>query len=116
MNSVERVKELCKEKNIPISKLEKDLGYANGYVGQLKKGSFPDDRLKKISEYLEVSIDYLLGDSKQYFTNCETARIAQEILDNKELRILFDASRDATPEDLLFAAEMIRKIKTNKNF
>ena len=31
VNSVERVKQLCKEKEIPISKLEKELGYANGY-------------------------------------------------------------------------------------
>ena len=35
MNSVERVKALCKERHIAISKLERDLGYANGYIGQL---------------------------------------------------------------------------------
>lgn len=45
MNSVERVKQLCKERKIPISRLEKDLGFANGYIGQLRKGTFPDDRL-----------------------------------------------------------------------
>lgn len=45
MNSVERVKEICKERKIPISKVERDLGYANGYIGQLKKGVFPADRL-----------------------------------------------------------------------
>jgi hypothetical protein len=28
MNSVDRVKAICKERNIPISKLEKDLGFA----------------------------------------------------------------------------------------
>lgn len=37
MNSVERVKAICKERKIPISKMERDLGYANGYIGQLKK-------------------------------------------------------------------------------
>lgn len=29
MNSVERVKAICKERKIPISKIERDLGYAN---------------------------------------------------------------------------------------
>ena len=60
MNSVERVKQICKERKIPISKLEKDLGFANGYIAQLRKGTFPDDRLAKISEYFDVSVDYLM--------------------------------------------------------
>ena len=41
MNCVERVKQICKERKIPISKLEKDLGFSNGYVGQLKKRILP---------------------------------------------------------------------------
>lgn len=60
MNSVEKVKQLCKEKGIPISRLEKNLGFANGYIGQLKKGVFPDDRLKKIADYFGVSVEYLM--------------------------------------------------------
>jgi SOS-response transcriptional repressors (RecA-mediated autopeptidases) len=60
MNSVERVKLICKERKIPISKLEKDLGFANGYIGQLKKGSFPDDRLSAIADYFGVTVDYLM--------------------------------------------------------
>lgn len=60
MNSVERVKEICKNRNIPISRLEKDLGFSNGYIGQLRKGMFPADRLALIAEYLEVSVDYLM--------------------------------------------------------
>lgn len=59
MNSVERVKAICKERKIAISKLEKDLGFSNGYIGQLRKGVFPADRLMAISDYLELSVDYL---------------------------------------------------------
>lgn len=59
MNSVERVKAICRERGIAISKLEKDLGFGNGYIGQLKKGVFPNDRLYKIAEYLETDPDFL---------------------------------------------------------
>ena len=59
MNSVERVKAICKERHIPIYKLEKDCGFANGYIGQLRKGTFPSDRLYIIAEYLGVSPEYL---------------------------------------------------------
>lgn len=60
MNSVERVKAICKERRIPISKLEKDLSFSNGYIGQLRKGTFPADRLALIAEYLNVTTDFLL--------------------------------------------------------
>ena len=60
MNSVERVKAICKERKIPISKLESDLKFGNGYIGQLRKGVFPADRLAKIADYLSVTTDYLL--------------------------------------------------------
>ena len=65
MNGVDRVKQICKERKIPLSRLEKDLGYGNGYIGQLRKGVFPSDRLIEISEYLGVSPDYILtGETK----------------------------------------------------
>ena len=59
MNEVEKVKEICKERSIPISQLEKDLGFCNGYIGQLKKGVFPSDRLIKIADYLGVELSDL---------------------------------------------------------
>ncbi len=61
MSSVDIVKNICKTKKIPISRLEKDLGYSNGYIAQLRKGVFPSDRLSEIAAYLDVSIDLLLG-------------------------------------------------------
>ena len=65
MTGVDRVKAICKERKIPISKLEKDLGYGNGYIGQLRKGVFPSDRLVEIARYLGVSTEYILtGENK----------------------------------------------------
>ena len=115
MTSVERVKAICKSKKIPISRLEKDLGYSNGYIGQLRKGVFPSDRLQQIADYLNVSTEYLLtGEEKtddHYYLNDETAQVAQEIFENKELRVLFDAARDASPEDLKTTYDMLMALK-----
>lgn len=60
MNTVQRIKAICKERNIPIYRLETDLGFGNAYISGLKKGSVPDDRLKLISEYLGLSMNYLI--------------------------------------------------------
>lgn len=66
MTSVDRVKTICKTRGIPISKLERELGFANGYIGQLKKGTMPAERLAAISEYLGVPHEYLLnGDAME---------------------------------------------------
>ncbi|MBQ0009124.1 MAG: helix-turn-helix transcriptional regulator [Firmicutes bacterium] len=59
MNTVERVKSILKERKIAVSRLEKDCGFSNGYIGQLRKGSIPDDRLRIIADYLNLSVEYL---------------------------------------------------------
>ena len=82
MNSVERVKQLCKERKIPISKLEKDLGYSNGYISQLRKGVFPSDRLSDIANYLGVKTDFIMfGDEANgvELTSRDRRDIAKEL-------------------------------------
>lgn len=80
MTSVEIVKNICKERKIPISKLEKDLGFSNGYISQLKKGVFPADRLKKIADYLDTSIEYLMTGKNSSLDKAElTAKDEREI-------------------------------------
>lgn len=46
-----------------------------------------------------------------YYLNEETAKIAQEVFDDPDLRVLFDASRNAKPEAIRLAAEMLRQMK-----
>ena len=46
-----------------------------------------------------------------YYFNEETAKAAQEIFENKELRMLFDATRDADPEDLKALHSMALALK-----
>ena len=112
MNSVERVKTICKDRKIPISKLERDLGYSNGYIGQLRKGTFPNDRLKEIAEYLEVSIDYLMTgeETKGYYLNEETAKLAQEMFEDEDMRSLFDMKRNMPPERFKAHMEFMKNL------
>ena len=59
MTSVEIVRNLCKERHVSIAKLERELGFANGYIGKLKKGTFPTDKAMAIANYFNVPIEYL---------------------------------------------------------
>ena len=92
MNSVERVKMILKGRGIAVSKLEKDLGFSNGYIAQLKRGSFPADRLEKIANYLNVSTEYLLHGENESAAlpeeDGDIMMIREAIRDNPALRSL----------------------------
>ncbi len=69
-----------------------------------------------IADYFGVSVDYLMTGkekdiSDKYYLNDETADIAQQIFENKELKVLFDAAKDAQPEDLGTVYQMLLALK-----
>ena len=71
-------------------------------------------KIQRLADYFHVEKSALLDKASQeqtYYTNPETAKVAQEIFDNSDLRILFDAAKDSTPEQLKLAAEMLRQFK-----
>lgn len=69
MTTVERVIKECKEQNIPLSKIERDLGFGNGYFRSLKKGDLPYERLEKVAEYLGVRMEWLIFGSYLQFND-----------------------------------------------
>lgn len=120
MDTVERIISICKDRRIPIARLERDCGFSNGYIKKLKEGKIVADRLYAIAEYLNVSPEYLLTgqtpekesiSGQRYYFDDATAKTAQELLTNPNLRILFDAARDSRPEDLQMAANLLSRLK-----
>ena len=91
MNIVEIVKSICKERKIPISRLEKECGFSNGYINSLKNGVFPTDRLLKIADYFGVSIDYMLGNNSSENIACSIKE------DFKDLIIAYKNNPDMQP-------------------
>lgn len=60
--------ELCEQKGLSANAVAKELSIASGTVSEWKKGRIPlNSTLKKISNYFNVSIDYLLGKEKSSF-------------------------------------------------
>ena len=99
------------------------LGISRSTIGMYETGARePDfDTLEKIADFFNVDIDYLLGRTEKttilpetagkYYLNDETAKVAQEIFENKELRGLFDTARDASPEDLKTPQTILEALK-----
>ena len=75
-----------------------------------------DAKLKKIADLFGVSVEYLRtgeedGNIEKYYINDETAQVAQEIFENKELRALFDVQKDMGPDDLRALHNMALALK-----
>ena len=86
MNTVERIKSICKERKIPISRLESELNFGNAYISGLKKGTVPADRLKLIAEYLGLSINYLItGEEQDVRYDSDNAHLVSQIRKDAEL-------------------------------
>ena len=118
------LKSLRLAKNLTQDELAKQLKISRSAIGMYESGARePDfDTLELIADFFNVDIDYLMGRTNKttfiphatddsYYTNPETAKIAQEIYENKELSLLFDAAKDATPEDLQTVHTMLLALK-----
>lgn len=51
-------------------------------------------------------------EQNQYYLNEEAGELAKEMFERPELKVLFDASRNVTKEDILSVANILEKLKT----
>lgn len=87
-------------------------------IGMYEQGRrSPDyETLEKIADIFNVDMNFLMGgktkeSTPEYYINPETAKLAQELFENHDLRILFDAARDSDPKDLQMAADLLKRLK-----
>lgn len=113
---------LCKANGVTAYKVCKATGLTTATISNWKAGRYTpkQEKMQKIADFFNVSLEYLMtgkekdGDEK-YYLNEETAAMAQEIYENKELRVLFDAARNTKPEDLKIVRDMLLALKKKES-
>lgn len=82
-NSVQYVRDICQKRKIPISQLEKDCGFSNGYLNPKKMTKIPYDRAQAIANYLGISVDSIMtgesNESNPILTDRDRRNIAREV-------------------------------------
>lgn len=102
--------------------LAKKLGYkSKTTINKIESGinDLTPSKVEAFARALNTSPLALMGwtddqepeKERSYYLNQETADIAQEIHDNKEMRALFSAARDASPEDLKTTYDVLLALK-----
>ena len=97
LSGVEYVRDICKKRKIAISTLEKECGFANGYLNPKKVTKIPYDRAVLIANYLDVNINNILGvedDNNKPLTR----------KDERDIEKILDSTRDMllSQEGLMF--------------
>lgn len=115
----EIIEKLIKVHNISIYKLAKDVGITPSLFSHWKNGQYQPkiDKVQKIADYFGVPAEYILTGKEpdNYYENDEVAQIAQAVYERPELKVLFDASRDSTKEDIEQVIAMLDYLKKKEN-
>lgn len=101
MNLTERIRRLCIEHGDTLASLERKLDFGNGTIRRWEKTYPSGDKLSKVADYFNVSVDFLLG---------RTTEIKAEQLDSVYFSFAKDAQDNGIdPEDIRMVIELLKK-------
>ena len=109
---------LLKEKGLTSADVSRETGIGQSTLSTWKKRktTLNIKNAQKIADYLGVSIDYLMGEEKEeekqteYYTDPETARLAQEAFDDPDMKALFHMKRNMNPETFKAHLDMMKRM------
>lgn len=114
MDFKERLKELRQQRGVSQAVLAERLGMSKSTIGAYETGDITPslEALNALADFFNVDINYLLGkeDISMYYLDPEVAQMAQELFERPEMRVLFDASRNATKEDIEQVASILERL------
>lgn len=114
MTFYERIESLRKARRISQGALEKELGFSNGSISKWKNSMPTPERLKKLSEFFQVSVDYLVSEEEtmiptDYSFDPQTIETIRRIYEND--RVLFDVYRSADKDRLVEYAKKLKELQ-----
>lgn len=96
------------------------LGISRSRIGMYETGAREPDfeTLEIIADFFNVDTDYLLGRTNKttfipntgYYLNGETAKMAQEMYEDEDMRSLFDMKRNMPPERFKAHMEFMKNL------
>lgn len=121
MEMGERIKMLREQRGMTLEELGDKVGVGKSTVRKWETGAIANmrrDKIQKLADALGVSPGYLMGwdtvptsGQQEGYYNPETAKAAQEMLDDPDLHALMNAAKDARPEYIKSAIQLLKTLK-----
>lgn len=117
MGDIEIIIKRIKERRMALGLSYQDVADATGLskstiqryeTGAIRK--VPINQIEELARALHTSPNYLMGwdDNPGYYTDIETAVLAQELKNHPQFRVMFDSTRDLDPDTVKKIIEFIK--------
>lgn len=117
MGDIELIVKRIRDRRIELGLSYQDIADATGIskstiqryeTGAIRK--VPINQIEELAKALHVTPSYLMGwdDKPAYYTDMETAALAQFLHDNPEYKVMFDSTRDLDPKSIKEIMEFIK--------
>lgn len=104
MTVYERIENLRNSRKISQGKLEKELGFSNGSISKWKNSMPNPDRLQKIADYFNVSMEYLMNGMEKEEKQPELSNVYFSLAKEAE-------ENGIDPRDIKAAIEIFKKMR-----
>lgn len=110
------IRKLIRQKGISQVELGNAIGVSQFVVSHwiLGKSCTYMKYLDKIAKYLDVSMDYLTGNTSSSVENDSKWQYSEEVKNRKELRDLLDVARTATDEEVGIVTDILKILKRRR--
>ena len=107
----EKIKELADKQGISLNTLEENLGFSRNTIYNMKKSTPNVERVSKIADFFNVSLDYLLGRTDNPAISSDLVTTADgrtvDLSNLRERVVLFDG-KPLSDEDVDKIAQIIK--------
>ena len=110
MDIIARIKNLCDEKGITLAALERHLDMGSGTIRRWNTASPTSDKLLKVANYFNVSLDFLTGITDTPMRTEETLKLEGVYLNFAKTA----QDNGIEPEDIQLAIDTIKKLRGEK--
>ncbi|HEN6676061.1 TPA: helix-turn-helix domain-containing protein [Streptococcus agalactiae] len=103
MSLLDRIKEQAAEKALTLAELERKLDFSNGSLRKWATSTPSGDKIERVADYFNVSVDYLLGRETYEEMKLNQARrdFADDYIDEEEQQalVMFRKETEGMSED-----------------
>lgn len=122
MKTNELIKARRQELGLTIREVADRVGVGASTVSRWESGNIANmrrDKISKLAKVLDLDPDVLTGyghasdaeTQNGYYNDKDVSRMANELKNRPDLRVLLDASRDLSKDDMFELIDIINKIK-----
>ena len=120
MNDIARIVKMYKvQLDLTNADIANKTGLPENTIARICSGRTNNPKLstlKLLAQAFDCTIDDLMGlegGVEPYYLDKKTGELAQALKNNSELKVLFDATKDLSPEDLQTICNMVNMLKRN---